>query len=287
MNIGSAVKEVTAELTSRNVAEPVREGSLLVCLSIRKDKAFLIAHPEYELTADEKSLLADYVRRRANREPYQYISGRQEFYNLEFEVTPAVLIPRPETEILVERAILSLSKRETPSLCEVGVGSGCISVSILYNNKNAHAVAVDISDRALEVAGRNAAKHQVTDRVHLFNSDVYSAVEQRDFDLIVSNPPYIPALDFKSLQPEVRDFEPYSSLSDGQNGLSIIEKIIFGAPHLLKPDGEILIEIGFDQSTRVEKMFDTKQWARVDLLPDLQGIPRIVHATHRSISRKH
>lgn len=283
MKIGNAVRAIAEILEVQNVPEPLREASLLICLAIKKDKAFLIAHPEYELRVDERSLLQDFANRRANREPYQYIAGHQEFYGLEFEVTPDVLIPRPETEILVERAIRSLTERPGSStFLEVGVGSGCIAVSILASVSNSIAAAVDISDKALAVAGRNASKRGVSERLRLFVSDVYTNVEQRNFDLIVSNPPYVPNADLETLQPEVRNFEPYASLSDGGNGLSIVEKLIRGATNFLKPGGELLIEIGFDQSPRVENMFDARLWETVEFLPDLQGIPRIAHAVFRA-----
>ena len=279
MKIGNAVRAIAEILEVQNVPEPLREASLLICLAIKKDKAFLIAHPEYELRVDERSLLQDFANRRANREPYQYIAGHQEFYGLEFEVTPDVLIPRPETEILVERAIRSLTERPGSStFLEVGVGSGCIAVSILASVSNSIAAAVDISDKALAVAGRNASKRGVSERLRLFVSDVYTNVEQRNFDLIVSNPPYVPNADLETLQPEVRNFEPYASLSDGGNGLSIVEKLVRGATNFLKPGGELLIEIGFDQSPLVENMFDARLWETVEFLPDLQGIPRIAHA---------
>jgi len=286
MKIGNAVRAIAEILEVQNVPEPLREASLLICLAIKKDKAFLIAHPEYELRVDERSLLQDFANRRANREPYQYIAGHQEFYGLEFEVTPDVLIPRPETEILVERAIRSLTERPGSStFLEVGVGSGCIAVSILASVSNSIAAAVDISDKALAVAGRNASKRGVSERLRLFVSDVYTNVEQRNFDLIVSNPPYVPNADLETLQPEVRNFEPYASLSDGGNGLSIVEKLIRGAANFLNPGGELLIEIGFDQSPRVENMFDARLWETVEFLPDLQGIPRIAHAVFRANTR--
>ena len=286
MKIGNAVRAIAEILEVQNVPEPLREASLLICLAIKKDKASLIAHPEYELRVDERSLLQDLANRRANREPYQYIAGHQEFYGLEFEVTPDVLIPRPETEILVERAIRSLTERPGSStFLEVGVGSGCIAVSILASVSNSIAAAVDISDKALAVAGRNASKRGVSERLRLFVSDVYTNVEQRNFDLIVSNPPYVPNADLETLQPEVRNFEPYASLSDGGNGLSIVEKLIRGATNFLKPGGELLIEIGFDQSPRVENMFDARLWETVEFLPDLQGIPRIAHAVFRANTR--
>jgi len=282
MKIGNAVREIAEILESHHVPEPRREASLLICLAIKKDRAFLIAHPEYELRTDERSLLQDFTNRRADREPYQYIAGQQEFYGLEFDVTPDVLIPRPETEVLVERAVRSLAERKgSPTFLEVGVGSGCIAVSILANVPESTAEGVDISEKALAVAERNSSKHGVSERLQLFRSDVYAGVEQRNFDLIVSNPPYVPNADIETLQPEVRDFEPHSSLSDGGAGLSIIEKLIDGSATFLKPGGELFVEIGFDQSPRVEKMFVHGLWETVEFLPDLQGIPRIAHAIFR------
>jgi release factor glutamine methyltransferase len=283
MNVGEAIDKVSDLLESGEVAEPRRESGLLVSFAIGQDRTFLRAHPEYELTDDEKTRLTDFARRRANREPFQYISGKQEFFGLEFEVTPAVLIPRPETEMLVERAIEVLSIPNTPAeFLEIGVGSGCIAISILHNVKTARAVGVDLSEDALAVARKNALKHEIANRLDLLLSDVYSSITPKTFDAIVSNPPYVPSSDVETLQAEVRDFEPLAALTDGHDGLSIIARIIKGARKFLKPGGNLLIEIGFDQSARVEKMFDPLTWHAPNLIPDLQGIPRIVHARDRS-----
>ena len=282
MNIGEAIRKAAALLSEHSVDEPKREAALLVSLSASKDRTFLIAHPEYELSGVEETRLGDLVRRRANREPFQYIRGIQEFFGLEFEVSPAVLIPRPETEILVEKAIEILSRRRSLEFLEIGIGSGCITVSILHCVKTAQAIGVDLSQAALDVAQKNAAKHGVANRLNLSISDVYSSIHPRAFDLIVSNPPYVPAADIEMLQPEVRDFEPHDSLTDGGDGLSIIRRIIDGAPKFLKPNGELLIEIGFGQSKQVADMFDPNIWLVPEFLPDIQGIPRIAHAVRLS-----
>jgi release factor glutamine methyltransferase len=287
MNIGDAIRDISELLKDRGIAETRREAALLVALSIGKDKTFLIAHSEYELTVGERTRLDEFVRRRSRREPFQYISGKQEFFGLEFEVSPAVLIPRPETEILVERTIEILSRRPTPSdFLEIGVGSGCIAISVLHNIEMTRATGVDLSETTLAVARKNALNHHVANRLTLSVSDVYVSAPAQAFDLILSNPPYVPAADIESLQPEVRDFEPHSSLTDGESGLSIIRRIIDGAPGFLKPHGELLIEIGFNQSPRVAAMFDPLFWHKPAFLPDLQGIPRIVQAIARQIQAR-
>ena len=277
MNIAEALKESVKILESNGVAEPVREASLILQYSLNKDKTFLIAHPEYELAADEEMRFDSFVRRRQNREPYQYIVGKQEFYGLEFEVTPDVLIPRPETEMLVERAIEILKDIERPKFCEIGVGSGCISVSILVNVKNAAATALDISARAIEVATRNAERHFVRDRMTFLESDLFTRLDGGTFDLIASNPPYVPSADIDGLQAEVRDFEPLNALTDGGgDGLSIVNRIVLESPNHLKSGGFLLMEIGIGQAEKVNEMFDNAVWQSIEIAPDFQGIPRLV-----------
>jgi release factor glutamine methyltransferase len=277
MNISEAIDFAADELKSAGVANPRREASSLLTFILQQDTTFLVAHPEYELAALEAAGFKKGLDRRRNREPFQHITGRQEFYGLEFEVNPDVLIPRPETEILVEAAIDFLSNRTQARFCELGVGSGCISISILSQVQNADAVGIDISDKAIAIAAKNASKHGVADRLTLRNTDLFENLSGT-FDLIVSNPPYIPAGQIESLQTEVRLFEPRVALSGGENGLEIIDRIIGAAPRFLTADGLVLIEIGFDQAESVKGLFDPNIWTSVEFLQDLQGIPRIVRA---------
>lgn len=276
MNISTALASAAEILRKAGITEPRGEAASLMAFILDKDAAFVIAHSEDELAANQEMLFDSCVRRRAKHEPFQYIVGKQEFYGLEFEVTPDVLIPRPETEILVEEAINILSQLENPRFCEVGVGSGCISVSILTNVASATGLGVDISATALNVARRNAERHNVSERLTLIESDLFTKVTGK-FNLIASNPPYIPKREIDSLQPEVQ-FEPHLALDGGVNGLTIIEQIISKSPHLLVPGGILLLEIGFDQAERIRTMFDRSAWSEPDFLPDLQGILRIVRA---------
>ncbi len=276
MKISEIIRSAAQVLQTAGIAEAAREAKSLLAHGLSKDQTFLIAHSEYELTGEEEKRFRDFVTRRASREPFQYIVGRQEFYGLDFAVTEDVLIPRPETEMLVEAAIDVLP--QNARFCEIGVGSGCISVSILHNLQSASASGLDISQKALNVARKNAETHSVAERLELKVSDVYANLSAEKFDLIVSNPPYIPREDIESLQPEVRDFEPLNALTDGKDGLSIVRRIIVGAPEFLKSGGFLLLEIGINQASEVEKMFDERIWREIEVFTDFQMIPRIIKA---------
>ena len=276
--IAETLKNATEILRKSEIVEPRREANSLLAFALHKDKTFLIAHSEYELNNSEIKVFQEYLDRRASHEPFQYITGKQEFYGLDFIVTPDVLIPRPETELVVENALKILKTLKNPRFCEVGTGSGCVSVSILHQNKTASATGLEISAKALSVTRRNAEKHGVLDRFELKISDVFENLSNKQFDLIVSNPPYIPIKDMADLQLEVRDFEPPNALTDGAHGLSIIEKIVNESPKFLKPNGCLLMEIGFNQSVQVREMFSSEIWQTVEIFHDLQGIPRMIKA---------
>lgn len=277
-SIAEILKHAPAHLAEAGIDDAPRQAASLLTLAINKDRTFLIAHPEYVLRSEEEDHFNDYLKRRAAREPLQYIRGTQEFYGLDFEVAPGVLIPRPETEILVEKAIEKLKDHPAPFICEIGVGSGCISISILHAIEQAFGIGVDISELAVEIAERNAIRNGVMERFTLKRSDIFSAFGNEKFEMIVSNPPYIPAADLEELQPEVRDHEPAGALTDGGDGLSIIRGIVDGAPNYLVPGGHLLLEIGIGQAEAVLAMFDKAVWESVDVIPDLQSIPRTVVA---------
>jgi release factor glutamine methyltransferase len=273
--IADILTDAASVLAEAGVAEPRREASSLLAFVLGKDRTFIIAHPEYVPTAEEERRFADAVARRERREPLQYITGRQEFYGLDFIVTPDVLIPRPETEMVVEHAVELLSNKD-PRFCEVGVGSGCISVSILKQLPSSTAVGLDISEAAIAVARRNSQMHAVDGRLELRESDVFSVLTDEKFDLIASNPPYIPLREFESVQAEVRDFEPRVALTDDADGLSIIRRIVNGSPKFLRPGGWLLMEIGFQEADDVRELLSQGPWVNTRIADDLQGIPRCV-----------
>ena len=276
-SIADALKESSRILEFAGVPESRREAGSLLSFVLGKDRTFLISHNEDLVDDDSFSQLRDFVERRAAGEPLQYITGVQDFYGREFRVTPDVLIPRPETELLVEAA-LEVNKNENALICDVGTGSGCIAITLLCELTNARAVALDKSASALEIAKLNAAKQSVADRAEFLVSDCFDALEPNEyqFDLIVSNPPYVSASALAGLQREVRDHEPLVALSPGSDGLSVIRRLLTEAPAFLKPNGHLLMEIGFDQGEAVRDLIDDSVWSLVEIRPDLQSIPRIV-----------
>lgn len=276
MNVSQALENATSALTKAGVPAARSEAASLLRYVLRKDAVFLIAHPDYELTDPEHDDFMVAVSRRSQREPFHYITGSREFFALEFDVEPGVLIPRPETEILVETAIETLRGLKEPRFCEIGVGTGCVAVSILNAVPQANCVALDISDRALKLAAVNAARHRVDERLTLLRADLFGNA-RGPFHLVVSNPPYIPDPDFDDLQPEVR-FEPREGLLGGPDGLAVVRRLISESPAVLADGGGLLIEFGFGQAECVIGMFDKGVWMEVEVLPDLQGIPRVIKA---------
>src|SRR5689334_7068067 len=276
-SIAEVLKEASRALDGAGVPEARREAGSLLSFVLGKDRTFLISHAEDVVGDDSVDQLREFVERRAAGEPLQYITGVQDFYGREFRVTPDVLIPRPETELLVEAA-LEVKKADSPVFCDVGTGSGCIAVTLLCEIAGARAVAVDKSLAALEVAKLNAEKQSVTDRAVFVVSDCFDALDwlQSPFDLIVSNPPYVSEAALAGLQREVRDHEPLVALSPGSDGLSVIRRLLTEAPAYLKPNGHLLMEIGFDQGERVRDLIDEAVWSLLEVRPDLQCIPRIV-----------
>lgn len=279
LSIAHATLEAARALRRAGVAEARLDAALLLAHIIGCDRAFLIAHAEDELQAADVARFREFVERRAAGEPLQYITGRQEFFGLDFVLTPDVLIPRPETELLVEKALELLDSSDRPTLlCDVGTGSGCIGVAILHERKDVRGVGLDISPHALRVAARNAARHNVRERFSLVVSDCFAALDERTarFNIIVSNPPYVSEDALASLQREVREHEPRVALTPGADGLRVIRRLLTDAPQYLNSGGHLLIEIGFDQHSAVTQLIDTSVWTLLDIHRDLQGIPRTV-----------
>jgi release factor glutamine methyltransferase len=290
-SIAEAILEGTHQLRKAGVSEARREAGSLVAYALGQDRSFILTHAEDPIEEEQAERLRAWLERRAKGEPLQYLTGHQEFFSLDFEVTKDVLIPRPETELLVETALQLVSDPEkAPFICDVGTGSGCIVISLLHELRGIsgpHAVAIDLSPAALEIAKRNAARHSVADRIEFVISDCFSTLnaadsKQSQFDLIVSNPPYITEPAFAGLQREVRDFEPRNALVAGADGLAVIRRLLLEAGSFVKTGGHFLFEIGFDQSAAVEQLIDPKSWQLLDIHQDLQGIPRTVALEKRA-----
>jgi release factor glutamine methyltransferase len=261
-------------------SQPRRDAELLLLRIIQRDRAFLLTNPDAELTTEQTQQYDQWLRRRAAHEPIQYILGEQEFFGLTFHVTPDVLIPRPETEHLVEALLERVPHDELLQIADVGTGSGAIAVALAHSLSQGRITALDISDAALAIALENAKIHHVNDRIRFLNSDLLSAVAGEQFDAVVSNPPYVAESDRDSLERQVRDYEPASALFAGPSGLDIYNRLIPQARELLKPGGWLLMEIGQGQQDALTQLLSG--WSRVGFIDDLQGIPRVACAQRRA-----
>lgn len=277
LTIRKALARGIAMLDAAGIDDADRQAKLLMEFAIGVSRTAFYLDPDREIDDARYHAFFDLIDRRAKREPLQYILGTWDFYGLEFVVRPGVLIPRPETELLVEKAIGILRPLDHPKFVEVGVGSGCISTSILVNVANAIAVATDVSKDALETARENAARHGVMDRLSLIETNVLDGVNV-EFDLLVSNPPYIPAAERHSMQPEVVDHEPHIALFSGEDGLDVVRQLAASAARCLKQGAVLLIEIGSGQSVNAAATFDPNSYSPPKFLNDLQSIPRVLMA---------
>jgi release factor glutamine methyltransferase len=267
--------EAAAKLAPSSTAR--RDAELLLLRVLGRDRAWLLAHPEAELTPEQARQYDSWIARRAHHEPVQYILGVQEFFGLAMRVTPAVLIPRPETEHLVE-ALLSRVQRDAPlRICDVGTGSGAIAVALAHELPRAKVTGLDVSSAALEVARQNAASHDVADRMRFLESDLLSAVRGERFDAIVSNPPYV--AESEILEPQVGDYEPRPALYAGPTGLEVYRRVIPEAHEALIPGGWLLLEIGHGQQRAMTSLL--AKWDILEFDKDLAGIPRV------AIARRH
>jgi release factor glutamine methyltransferase len=259
-----------------------RDAELLLLHTLQIPRVALIAHPDDELSTNQRAAYETSIARRLRHEPVQYITGQQEFYGLTLKVTPAVLIPRPETEHLVEAVLQRLSAneplKEPLKIADIGTGSGAIAIALAAHLPQAAITALDISPDALAVAATNAREHSLSDRIRFLQSDLLSALdhEARTFDAIVSNPPYVAETDRPTLHPQVRDYEPAAALFAGETGLDIYRRLIPQAHDALKPNGLLALEIGHDQQDAITSLLQT--WHKPSFINDLQNIPRVALA---------
>lgn len=247
---------------------------------MRKDKAWLVANASVAISADDTCKYADLITRRLTGEPIQYITGQTEFFGLPFRVTPDVLIPRPETEHLVEE-VLRLSAQFTQKpirIADVGTGSGVIAIALAHLLPESKIAATDLSSRALKIAIRNAQLNQVADRVMFHEGDLLAPLSGQSFHILASNPPYVPLSDRDSLSVEVRDYEPPTALFAGEEGLAIYRRLIPGARQFLTPNGWLVLEIGYGQQPAIEELLQLHSCRDIHFMRDYQGIPRVVSA---------
>ena len=263
----------------KGVESPRLDAEVLLSHVLKTDRLYLYVHFDQPLEGKELATFREAVKKRVTRLPVAYIIGSKEFMGLDFQVTPAVLIPRPDTEILVETALKRLSAVAQPKILDIGTGSGAICISMLVNLPSAQAVTVDISPDALDVARSNAEIHQVMERLSFCQGDLFAPVKGQSFTAILSNPPYIPEADIVGLTPEVRK-EPNLALAGGKDGLDFYRRIISEATDYLDKDGFIAMEVGIDQARIVAAMAEETGWFTVsDIVKDYGGIERVVVLT--------
>jgi release factor glutamine methyltransferase len=298
-DVRGALKEAIARLRAAQVPSHTLAAELLLMHSLGCDRTWLYTNPEKPVDPEVVQAYFALVARRASGEPTQHLTGKQEFWGLEFEVTPAVLIPRPETEHVIEVALDRLGPRgikidmatgaPSPELriADVGTGSGCIAVAFAHELPHATITATDISAATLEVARRNASRHSVQDRIHFVHTSLLDACiddpllvsGSRLFDLIASNPPYVARTEAGSLAREVRDHEPHGALFGGPTGIEMYSQLIEQAARLLRTGGILVLELGYNSADEVLKMLEAEaHWTNVSVTRDLAGIPRVLAA---------
>ncbi len=284
---GSLIGRGAERLTFAGLETPQREARLLLAHVLDTAAAELILSPDRRVTLDEKRRFDELIDRRAEREPFAYLTGRRDFWSLELEVSPATLIPRPDTETLVETALKIAGAPQTPlSILDLGTGTGAILLALLAELPRAEGLGVDVSAAALEVARRNAIHAKVAPRAQFAISSWWSHVRGA-FDLIVSNPPYIPSRDIGGLDADVRDYEPHLALDGGPDGLGAYRAILSDPLPRLSPRGALIVEVGIGQAGDVAAMMRDSGLHYTAIRRDLGGVERVVAgAVHSQILEK-
>jgi len=285
--IAEAITEGARRLTLGGVTEERLTAGLLLGHTLGVDRVYILTKSDEQIAASQYEIYLTLIDRRACGEPLQYLTGHQEFYGLDFKVTTDVLIPRPETEFLVERVIeLARSLNTAPLIADVGTGSGCIAVSVAVTLSNARIFATDISAAATRMARENSQAHKVDERIEFLEGDLLAPLAalglEGEINIIASNPPYVPAEIRESVQREVRDWEPDVALYGGQGGMDFYRRLLRESACYLKAGGFLVCEIGYSQLDVIREMADENVWEVAEVTCDLQGIPRVM--TFRTIS---
>jgi release factor glutamine methyltransferase len=265
------------------VRTPLLDAEVLLCNIIKKDRLFLIINKNNILSEDEYSKYMESIKERKDGVPLQYITNRQEFMGMDFYVEPGVLVPRPDTEILVEAVRDWANKNEANSILELGVGSGAVIISLGKFTKAIELYGVDISPVTIKVATKNAKNNLMEKEIKFLKGDLFTPLNEnsmKELDIIVSNPPYIPKKDIDDLQIEVSKYEPRLALDGGEDGLDFYRKIVDESPRYLREKGLVAFEVGHDQGDLVAHLFKNDgRYEKIEKIKDLSGIERVVMAT--------
>ena len=275
----SVIASGTKDLTTGPHPERARQDAETLLLGVlEKNRAWLLTHMDEEL---DRSVVIRYMilmKLRNKGEPIQYLAGQCEFYGLPIRVSAGVLIPRPETEHVVDQALLLAARFQSPRIVDVGTGSGCIAIALAQYLPEAKITAIDLSSKALIRASESAALNSVSHRIRFLEGDLLTPVAGEQFELIVSNPPYVPTSDRATLSVEVREYEPALALFAGDDGLDVYRRLIPAAFDALITGGLVVLEIGFGQSPAITELLARAGFEQIEFVPDLQGIPRVASA---------
>ena len=280
MNIGIAIKNACKELKKSKISSALLDSELLLSKVIKKDRKFILLNLDKKLDESTHDSFKDLILKRSKGKPLAYLTGMKSFWKYNFKVNEKVLIPRPDTETLIEQVLKTYKNKNYLNFLEVGVGSGCIALSILKEKKSFLGTGIDLSQDCIEICRYNAKKLGVNNRIKLLKSDVDNLIF-RKYDLIVSNPPYIKKFDLNKLNREVINYEPKLALDGGLEGLSVIRKVIKKSSELIKKNGKLILEIGYDQSLPVKKMLNENNFYLNKIIKDLAKNDRCIISTKK------
>lgn len=274
------VKEIITlgkkELEKSNIENPLFEAKSLFTNLLGKEEVYLITNLEDEILESELEKYKSAIKKRCEHMPFAYIVGFKEFMGLKYMVDENTLIPRPETEGIIEYILNMYNMNSSLKILEIGVGSGCISVTLAKYLKNAKIIGVDINELAIKKAEENALYHNVGDRVNFIKSDIYENIHDSNFDIIVSNPPYIASDIIETLEEDVKKYEPVIALDGGKDGMDFYKQIVINSKQYIKKGGEIIFEIGYDQGKKVKDLLQANEYKNVKVIKDLSWLDRIV-----------
>ncbi|MBT7815453.1 MAG: peptide chain release factor N(5)-glutamine methyltransferase [Polaribacter sp.] len=278
MNIENAINEASRILKKNNIKSSKLDCEILMSKVIEKDRKFIILNPLMKLKKNSFNHFKNLIDQRSMGKPIAYLTGKKDFWKHEFQITEDTLIPRPDTELIIEQVIKITKNKSKLKILDVGVGSGCILLSVLKEKKDFYGVGIDVSKKCIDISKINALRLEVTNRVKFFKSDVDNFLYGK-YDLIISNPPYIKKLDLKYLDRDVINFEPKLALDGGLEGISEISKVIHKSSELIKKNGKLVLEIAFDQKEKVKKLLNDKGFYINNILKDYAKNDRCIIST--------
>ena len=280
MNIGIAIKNASKELKKSKISSALLDSELLLSQVIKKDRKFILLNLDKKLDESTHDSFKDLILKRSKGKPLAYLTGMKSFWKYNFKVNEKVLIPRPDTETLIEQVLKTYKNKNYLNFLEVGVGSGCIALSILKEKKSFLGTGIDLSQDCIEICRYNAKKLGVNNRIKLLKSDVDNLIFHK-YDLVISNPPYIKKFDLNKLNREVINYEPKMALDGGLEGLSVIRKVIKKSSELIKKNGKLILEIGYDQRLPVKKMLKENNFYLNKIIKDLAKNDRCIISTKK------